>query len=262
MKLAVSNIGWDASRDEEMYIRMEDIGFRGIEIAPTRIIPVEPYESIDQAKDWAEGIKHRYGFVVPSMQSIWYGKQEKLFGSEYERVALMDYTKAAVRFAEGIGCGNLVFGCPRNRSIPENADYGIAIDFFRTIGDYAAAHNTVIAMEANPPIYNTNFINDTAAAIELIEEVDSNGFKLNLDIGTMIEISEEASILEGKVHLINHVHVSEPGLKPVRKRDLHADLSDLLRDSRYENFVSIEMARREDTDSLIDTMRYVKEVFG
>lgn len=54
-----------------------------------------------------------------SMQSIWYGRTEKLFGTEEERNLLLDYTKSAVDFAAAIGCKNLVFGCPKNRCIPE-----------------------------------------------------------------------------------------------------------------------------------------------
>jgi sugar phosphate isomerase/epimerase len=83
---------------------------------------------------------------------------------------------------------------------------------------------TVIGMEANPPIYNTNYINDTLSALELIKEVNSEGFKLNLDIGTMIENKEPVDELVGNVNMINHVHISEPNLKPIEKMTLHREL--------------------------------------
>ena len=70
----------------------------------------------------------------------------------------------------------------------------------------------MIGMEANPTIYNTNYINDTRSAIELIQKVDSAGFKLNLDVGTMIYNQESVDDIVGSVRLINHVHISEPGL--------------------------------------------------
>ena len=38
------------------------------------------------------------------MQSIWFGRQERLFGSEEEREILIDYTKKAVDFAVAIQC--------------------------------------------------------------------------------------------------------------------------------------------------------------
>ncbi len=57
--------------------------------------------------------------------------------------------------------------------MPKRADLSLAINFFRELGDYAYEKGTVIGMEANPPIYHTNFINDTQSAIELIEIVNS-----------------------------------------------------------------------------------------
>ena len=182
MKLSISNIGWTKENDLTVYEMMKNKGYEGLEIAPTRIFPEHPYDRIEEANEWAKELKAGNGFVIPSMQSIWYGRSEKLFGTDEERAALADYTKKAIDFAESIGCRNLVFGCPRNRNMPDGADENTAVVFFREMGEYAAEHNTVIGMEANPPIYNTNYINDTKSALDLIEEVGSKGFKLNLDV--------------------------------------------------------------------------------
>ena len=216
MILSISNIAWTADNDEKVYGFMKDHGFSGLEIAPTRIFTETPYEDLSAAESWKEDLQTNYGFTVPSMQSIWYGRKEKLFGTVEEREALLSYTKKAVDFAQTIGCGNLVFGCPVSRSVPEGKDAGSAISFFRELGEYACAHQTVIAMEPNPKIYNTNFINTTEEAFDLIKAVDSKGFLLNLDMGTMIENGESADILKGRTDLINHVHVSELQLSPVR----------------------------------------------
>ncbi len=262
MNLSISNIAWSEENDKYVYELMKTKGFSGLEIAPTRIFPENPYDRCDEAKQWADELQMKQGFKVSSMQSIWYGRQEKLFGTEAERDTLLEYTKRAIEFAEAVGCGNLVFGCPRNRSIPEGADEQIAIDFFKEIGDYAAAHGTVVSMEANPPIYNTNYINGTPEALELIEKVDSAGFKLNLDVGTMIENNEEVSVLSEKEHLINHVHISEPGLKPIENRLIHKKLCEVLKNTGCEGFVSIEVGKQENLDELEMMMKYVEEIFG
>ena len=262
MKLSISNIGWGAENDEAVYALMQKYGFSGLEIAPTRIFPEQPYDRLAEASAWAKKMQDEYAFTIPSMQSIWYGRQEKLFGSAEERQALVDYTKKAIDFAETVGCKNLVFGCPRNRNIPDGADENIALAFFKEIGNYAKAHNTVVGMEANPPIYNTNYINNTASALELIEQVGSDGFKQNLDVGTMIENGESVEVLKDKEHLINHVHISEPGLKPIEERQLHKDLAEMLRSCHYDGFVSIEVGKQEDINELEKMMRYVSSIFG
>lgn len=122
MRLSISNIGWVSESDEQIYKIMKKLDFRGLEIAPTRIFPESPYDKSEDAKKWSESLKNEYGFCVPSMQSIWYGRQEKIFHSPEDREALTEYTKKAIDFAAAIGCGNLVFGCPRNRNIEGEYD--------------------------------------------------------------------------------------------------------------------------------------------
>lgn len=262
MNLSISNIAWSAECDSSVYQIMCDLGFIGLEIAPTRIFPEQPYAKLEDARKWSEDLKGKYGFSVSSMQSIWYGRQEKIFGSDDERQAMIDYTKKAIDFAETIGCKNLVFGCPRNRNVPDGAAPATAVGFFKEIGDYAAQHHTTIGMEANPPIYNTNFVNTTEQALNLIREVNSAGFKLNLDLGTMIYNKEDVSILDGNAELINHVHISEPGLKPIEKRAIHSDLAAFLKAAGYQGYVSIEMGKQDDLQVIEDACGYVKEIFG
>lgn len=262
INLSISNIAWAEQNDCMAYKIMQDYGFYGLEIAPTRIFKEQPYEQNDFAKKWANELYIKYGFHVTSMQSIWYGRTEKIFGDEQKRGILEEYTKRAIDFAETIGCKNLVFGCPRNRCISEDRDYSVAIEFFKNIGEYAVIHNTCIGMEANPPIYNTNFINNTKQAISLVCDVGSAGFKLNLDIGTIIENSETITELYGHSDLINHVHISEPGLGVIKKRRMHFEISDYLRSSNYKGAISIEMGCQEDMKIIQETCAYVREVFG
>lgn len=260
MKLAISNIGWTKEHDSEVYKLMKNYCIEGIEIAPTRIIPENPYDKLDEALEWAEMIWNHYGFRIASIQSIWYGRQENIFNSEQDRIKLIEYTKKAVNFSEVMGCKNLVFGCPRNRTIQNDKDESIAIDFFREIGNYAALHNCVIAMEANPSIYNTNYINYTSEALELIKNVDSEGFKLNLDLGTMIYNKESIGDLE--CQYIHHVHISEPNLRMIEKREFHREIRDFLDIGRFDGYISIEMGKLDDLFLLESVLQYVKCIFG
>lgn len=261
MNLSISNIGWSSNDDAYVYSLMQFYGFTGLEIAPTRVFPHAPYNNLQKALEWSLRLNTSYGFTIPSMQSIWYGQSDRIFGTDDERKRLILYTKKAVDFAEIIGCKNLVFGCPRNRFKPIDSDAEIAIRFFKTIGDYAYTHHTIIAIEANPPIYNTNFLNTTKEAIEFIEETDSKGLLLNLDVGTMIENNETVEILQDKEHLINHVHISEPGLSPIKERPLHKALAEKLHRIKYDRFISIEVSKQDNVGALESMMKYVKKVF-
>jgi len=263
IKLSISNIAWGVEYDAEMYQFLHDAGYQGLEIAPTRIFPENPYDKLSEAKDWVAQLKENYGLEIPSMQSIWYGHNEKIFGTNEERKVLIDYTKKAVDFAETIECRNLVFGNPRNRDtddIPRN--YPIAIDFFREIGDYAAEHNTTIAIEANPPIYNTRFINKTEQAVEIAYKCNCEGIKVNVDLGTIIYNKEDINYLKQIPGYINHIHISEPKLALIEKTKLHHELYKILIGMDYSHYVSIEMRNNYSIGDVKATVNYIKETFS
>lgn len=262
MNLSISNIAWNTEWNHNIYTIMQKKGFSGLEIAPTKIFPIHPYQQLEYASSWKQELKEKYGLRISSMQSIWYGRQENLFRSEREREALLQYTKQAILFAECLECKNLVFGCPKNRYLIEGADAKQAISFFYKIGEYALQHNTVIGMEANPTIYHTNYMNSTKAVVDLMKEVGSRGFQLNLDLGTMIENQENLSVIEDHLEWIHHVHISEPYLKRIISRKIHLELADLLRHAEYSGYISIEMEQQHDLEEIVSRMDYVKEIFG
>ena len=262
MRCAVSNIAWGEQEDEQMLLFLKEQGFEGLEIAPTRLFPDRPYEQKEAAARFAGELLERYGLAIPSMQSIWYGRQEKLFGSAGERHALLAYTKQAVDFAAACGCRNLVFGCPKNRLRPDGAPEETALEFFREIGAYGAQRGVVLGLEANPPIYGTNFMNATRDAFEVARRCASPGVGVNLDMGTVIAGEEELCLPPEDVALISHVHISEPGLAPVEKRPLHQTLARQLQAGGYRGFVSLEMGAGAGLRQVQACAAYIKEVFA
>lgn len=260
MKLAISNIAWRKEDDERMYNFLSEMGIEGLEIAPTRIIEVNPYEHKIAAKAYSTEIKEKYDLNICSMQSIWYGKKEEMFASDEEFKILMEYSKKAIDFAEEIKCENLVFGCPKNRIISSDEDIKKAIEFFYEIGEYAKSKHTCFSLEANPSIYGTNFMNRTEEVIEIVKMTASKGCKINLDVGTMIWNEEDLSIISKNMDLIHHIHISEPHLSLIEKRKLHNDLSCLLRD-KYNGYISIEMGYQDNIEKVKEIVRYIKEVF-
>lgn len=48
-QLAISNIAWQKDDDETVYAAMQQAGFTGLELAPTRIFSEAPYENLTSA---------------------------------------------------------------------------------------------------------------------------------------------------------------------------------------------------------------------
>ena len=259
MKLSISNIAWDKIHDDEMYAFLKQQGFHGLEIAPTRIFPDNPYEHLDEAKAFSEMLESKYSLVIPSMQSIWFGKTESIFGTIDEHNSLLEYTRKAVDFAAVIGSRNLVFGNPKNRNKPDDADISLVYDFFSEATLYAKKQRTNIAIEPNPVIYGTNFLNYTVEAFEFAKQIE--GLLVNLDIGTIIENSEDLQPITDSFNLINHVHISEPYLEKIIERHLHKELIQILKQAGYDKYVSIEMKNPGNLETVKETVEYVRRIF-
>ena len=261
MKLSISNIAWSKEHDLEMYEYLRKEKFEGLEIAPTRIFEENPYDNLEEARLFSQDLKNHKGLEISSIQSIWYGRSENIFGSKDERKELLEYTKKAIDFASSINCNNLVFGCPKNRVISGNEDEEIALKFFYKLGQYAKDKGTVLSMEPNPIIYNTNFINYTIEAFKFVKKVNSIGFKVNVDVGTIIYNKEDLNVISDNMELINHIHISEPNLALIEKRELHIKLSQILKEKKYNNFISIEMGKRDNLEEVKESIKYMQEVF-
>lgn len=278
MNLSISNIAWGVKDDAELYSFLTAQNFQGIEIAPTRIFPVRPYDNLLDAAKFARQVDQRYGLRISSLQSIWYGRQENIFDSKESYDSLLRYSKQAVLFAEAMGCHNLVFGCPKSRNIPVGMEKDEAIkiakSFFLEIGEFAKEHHSVWALEANSVIYHTNFINTTSEAIELVKMINHEGCKLNLDLGTVIynsnllysqsdkdetvKLNEIKRVLQKAIPLANHIHISEPWLKPIRKRKLHDLLFEMCIQLGYAHYISVEMGNNGSVEDVKKVIRYIR----
>ena len=258
-QLAISNIAWLKDDDEAVYTAMQQAGFTGLELAPTRIFSEAPYENLTSALLFGGYLKNRWGFSVPSLQSIWYGQKGNIFYPA-DTEPLLDYTAQAFQFAHSLNCPSLVFGCPKNRMRPLGGNDAAAEAFFVQAGNLAARYGVHLALEANPPMY-TNYLNDTADAFALVKRLDNPGLSVNFDLSTVLAQGEKLQTFIDDMQYVSHVHISEPGLTPIQKRPEHRELALLLGAVGYRGFVSIEMAHT-DLDTIRRTMDYIAEVFA
>ena len=260
VRLAASNIGWTAEQDAQVLRWMAEHGFFGLEIAPTRLFPVRPYEDLARAAACAAALRAEYGLGVCSMQSIWYGRTARIAESAESRRQLLDYTGEAIRFADALGCRNLVFGCPRNRAIRSPDEAPIVEDFLWRCAEAARPFGVVIALEPNPPLYHTNYLNTTAQALELLKRLDHPALKLNLDLGTVAENAETLDWIDEDGVWIHHVHISEPLLVPLRERPEHRELMRRLKALGYTGCVSVEMKAQADPSALLRALEYLGRI--
>lgn len=259
MKLSISNIAWCADYDADVYALMQKHAYTGLEIAPTRILPQNPYDRPELIRDFRAWLYQTYHFEISSMQSIWYGKNENIFRSASDRLELEAYTRKAILFAEQAKCKNLVFGCPKNRNNENDIPVTVAEDFLRNMARFAFEHNTCFSIEPNPSIYHTNYITTTEEAFQLVRAIHQKGLMVNVDFGTILSNQESLDILD--FSCIGHIHISEPFLKPLEKRSVHRELFRMAAYYHYDNYISIEMGQINDLSELEEIMEYISSVW-
>lgn len=263
MKLAISNIAWDSSENLAIYSLMKKYRIEGLEIAPTKFFPKDPYL---QDKIILSNLKKEIEekeLKIASMQSILFGRNDlKLFEGLGKREELLDYLKKGVLFAKELGIKNIVFGNPKNRISTSDLDYEIALSFFDELGDFAYKNNVYIGIETNPEIYDCNFLTKTLDTIAFINKCSSEGIGLNLDIGAMLVNKENIDILEKiSIDKISHVHISEPYLNKIdiANKEFHKSIFKYLKEKNYTNYISIEM-KQQNNEDIEEILKYISKL--
>lgn len=219
MRLAISNIAWDACEDAAVAQLLIKYGIDAIDVAPGKYFP---YPAKAKATDiesvrrwWAER-----DIEISGMQALLFGTSGlNMFAIPGVQKAMLDHLQAMCRIAADLGATRLVFGSPKNRdcsSLSDDQALDTAVNFFRRLGDIAREHSVVVCLEPNPPCYGSNFMTSSAETAHVVDAVAHEAIRMQFDSGALAINEESADIvLENSAHLIGHIHASEPGLVPL-----------------------------------------------
>jgi len=246
MRLAISNIAWDVTEDEQIARLLRQYNIDAIDVAPGKYFP-DPAnasnEAISRVKTWwAER-----GIEITGMQALLFGTTGlNVFGTPQAQEAMLAHLAAVCRIGAGLGATRLVFGSPKNRDrsgLTDQETQKTAAQFFRRLGDIAKTWGVIVCLEPNPPCYGANFMTTSAETARIVEEVDHPAIKMQLDTGALTINGEDAtSVLAACTHLIGHVHASEPDLLPLGDGTTdHGKVHLALQRYLPKHLVSIEM---------------------
>ncbi len=229
MRLSISNLAWDPQHDAEVARLLNDAALDAIEIAPTKYFSLALAKQEEPAAEQVAALRTQWrerGIDIVAMQSLLFGTTGlNMFGPPDVQEAMLDHLTRVLRIGAGLGARRLVFGSPKNRDrqgIDIDAATASGVDFFRRLGERAAAAGCIVCLEANPAVYGCNFMTTTAEAAEVVRLTAHPAIRLQFDLGTVTANGEDAAdLLQHHADLIGHVHISEPGLKPLGSS--HAD---------------------------------------
>jgi D-psicose/D-tagatose/L-ribulose 3-epimerase len=260
MRIAISNIAWDVSEDEQISELLSKYQIDAIDIAPGKYFP-DPAKATDEDIAKVKAYWAEKGIEITGMQSLLFGTQGlNMFGSKDSLQAMLDHLNEVARIAKGLGATRLVFGSPKNRDregLTDEQTLNIAKDFFTKLGNIAIEHGVIFCLEPNPTCYGANFMTTAQETFETVSAINHPAIKMQIDTGA-ITINQESmpDVLARSLNHIGHAHISEPGLAVVG--DSNADHESYAKaiKARLNNFlVTIEMVATQDEPHLTSIER-------
>lgn len=263
MKFSISNIAWPIEWDNLIFAKLHELGYSAIEIAPNRTIQ-NGYDATDEEiKFWNNNYLNQFS-EISSMQSLLFKVDTPIFESNENKMYIFDNLKKGLLFASKLKVRNIVFGSPSIRNVNNDEEYDRSKLFFSQLANEAQELNISVALEPNPIIYNTNFLNSTFDALEYVRQINHPNLGINLDFGTIIENKESIHdiMTYENIPLIKHVHISEPYLAKINisRRKIHIELLKRLVNFDYNGYISIEMKSGCTLEEIIEVLNYVKAI--
>jgi D-psicose/D-tagatose/L-ribulose 3-epimerase len=247
MRIAISNIAWEVSEDDEIAERLAHLGIDAIDIAPGKYFPEPEAATRERVLDVRTWWKDR-GIEITGMQALLFGTSGlNLFGTADSQEAMLSRLAAIARIAGWMNAPRLVFGSPKNRDrgalTPSEAQTA-SISFFRRLGAIAEDAGVYFCLEPNPARYGCNFMLTTPDALSVVAEVDHPGIRMQLDAGAItINAEDPGAVIPPAASRIGHIHASEPDLVTLGDGGTdHATVSVLVRAHLANHVVCIEMA--------------------
>lgn len=224
MKLVISNIAWTNEEEVAVAEKLQSLGVKYVEIAPTKkwTDPTSaPAQEIADYKDFWKS----YGIEIVAFQSMLFNRPDlKIFESNENRQEALGYLKEFTRLAHDFGTRIMVYGSPKNRQRGEmdiEAANDIAVQFFREIGENAQKLGVKFCIEPNPTAYACDFVVNAQEGIDIVEEVNDKGFGLHLDIAGMTLAGDDVKeSIRKAAPLLEHFHISAPMLGQVEDRKM------------------------------------------
>jgi sugar phosphate isomerase/epimerase len=240
MKLALSNFAWDSIDNESTFKELQNIGITHIEGVLTKISNWDEL-SVEKLIEF-KSLMDKYGLTMDSIQSIFYNVN---CSSLTDRSPVLEHYAKLIECCKILGVKVMVLGSP---SLRKNID-GWKEDMISILSELDGILNNTgiqLSIEPNMKGYGGGYF---YTVNEIVDLIGSNGFK---NIKTMIDthnvkLEDLDPLNEFKKHIdyINHIHISEPGLKPLSDFNFHKEFSQLLRASNYNGVVTYEVMKCE-----------------
>jgi sugar phosphate isomerase/epimerase len=179
------------------------------------------------------------------------------------------YSEALMDFCADVGGKTMVWGSPKQRSLPEGVTFeqgmARATEVFKAVMPWAKVRGITIAVE---PLARTetNFINTAEQGRQLVRAVGDPRFALHLDVKAMSDEGQPIpDIIRASHGLVHHFHANDPNLRGPGNSGLdHRPFAAALHEIGYKGYISIEVFKYDPDPETIarEGIEYLKKAYA
>lgn len=239
-RLCVSNICVKHISQFQFACILKLYGIKSVQVAPTMLIG-----SWDNLNNIDFSIFENNGLKVYSFQSITFGLNDINIFTETSK-ELMNHLKKVIDKASEKGVKVFVFGCPRNRKVPDGMSVekaeSLFIRFFRELGDHCSSKNIIICLEPNAKEYGCNYLNNIKEVGDITRKIDHSNIRMMVDIGNAIMEKDDFSKMLDYEDIIYNIDIAEPKIKAFIEPNIaNKEFKSILTSIRYDKNINLEM---------------------
>jgi sugar phosphate isomerase/epimerase len=255
---------------EKVVNYISSIGYDGVEIAPFTFATSVTQVSYSERRKIREAAKkNNLGIIglhwlLLSPPGLSITSSDKVIREE-----TTNYLKELINFCADLEGRIMVFGSPKQRSIPPGVPYEEAWrrakECFLEILPLAKQRDVIIALE---PLSRkeTNFINTLEEALRMINEIKDENFRLTLDVKAMCDEGKTISeIISSSKGYLAHFHANDVNLLgPGFGKIDYLPIREALEGIGYVGWVSVEIFdfSSYSSETIAErSLNYLREVF-
>ena len=249
MNIGLSHLAFDS---DEIYNELKELGFSYVEGVLTKI---SPWDSLSQTS--LNQFKSRLNdntLECYSIQSIFYNTP---ITSLCEEKVLVHFCNL-IEYCKMLDTKIMVLGSPTLRKI--EPDYWKKLDkLFCNLDGLLEDTGIKVVIEPNCGLYKGQYFYTCSEIKCFIKANNLHNIRTMIDTHNLLnEGMDPIKEFERNIEVIEHIHISENGLEPLKHIDFHYMFANALRSNWYNKGVTYEV---KNTESIKDSIKLFADIY-
>lgn len=248
MNLAVSNFSWENIQHQFVFDELKKYGINQIESVLTKIDNWNNLNDdvIKKYKD--ELLSHE--MKAYSIQSLFYNVNCKNF---CDKDIMLSHFHRLITYSNILGVKVLVLGSPTLRIFQDGWKNELVYVFIK-IDEMLDSTNIKLVIEPNSTTYGAQYFNTLGEIVLFLDLYEFRNIKTMIDThNSFLEESDPIIELSQFYDYIEHIHVSEIKLEPLKDMDFHNNFAQTLKKYDYNKTVTFELGNYPNFSNSIET---------